>query len=47
MLSSHFIYAQQPSYADVIRTFSQTYQSLDEYENYTRFSKKKKGWYVQ
>jgi len=41
-------YAQQsaPSYIDVIKKFCSTYEASEEYENYTSFAKKKKGWYV-
>ena len=36
----------RPTYIDIIKTFSTTYQTLEDYDNYTKFAKKKDGWYV-
>lgn len=35
-----------PSYIDVIKKFCSNYEASDDYEDYTAFAKKKKGWYV-
>lgn len=35
-----------PSYIDVIKKFCSAYEAREDYDNYTVFAKKKKGWYV-
>ncbi|MCP9752187.1 hypothetical protein [Ferruginibacter sp. HRS2-29] len=42
-----FAQSPLPTYPEVLRQFFTHYTATDEYDNYTSFSKKKDGWYVQ